>query len=187
MSKPGRMARGNARRYLVPEGRPVEWMARPLQEPSCMGSRQADSSEGARILIVDDEPDMTSTLVRLLRRSGHTCLTASSGEEAAFLLDAGPLDLVVTDLRLPGIDGLTVSRHARAKQPPVPVVLISGRLTPDTIGQVKGREGLICLAKPFLNSEFLDAVRHALGVPSHNAGGGVRGTTMSSGASRATA
>ena len=158
-----------------------------LATASSMGSGKADVRAGARILIVDDEPDMASTLVRLLRRSGHTCLTASTGEEAASLLDAGPLDLVVTDLRLPGIDGLAVSRHARAKRPPVPVVLISGRLTPDTLLEVRSREGLILLAKPFLNVEFLDAVHRALGAPSENGHGGARRTTRSWGVARASA
>ncbi len=130
-----------------------------------MGSQKADPRTGARILIVDDEADMASTLVRLLRRSGHTCLTASTGEEAAALMDAEPLDLVVTDLWLPGIDGLAVSQHARAKEPPVPVVLISGRFTPDTLCEVKSRAGLMYLAKPFLNGEFLNAVHHALRAP----------------------
>src|SRR3990170_6530586 len=69
-----------------------------------------------KTLIVEDEPDLLETCVRLLRQVGHSCLTARSGREAIALIDAEHPDLVVTDLRLPTLNGLAVTRHARSEE-----------------------------------------------------------------------
>jgi CheY-like chemotaxis protein len=114
------------------------------------------------ILIVDDEPDLLATWERLLRPLGHRCLAARAGFDAVGLIDLNGPDLVVTDLRLPGVDGLAVARHARARVPPIPVLLVSADDSHET--RVAAREiGVSAfLAKPLVNAIFLEAVRRAL-------------------------
>src|SRR5262249_53540443 len=82
------------------------------------------------ILVADDEPDLVTTCERLLQRVGHLSLRAYTGLEAMALIDREKPDLVVVDLRLPGADGLTVTRHARRQVPPIPVILITAYDSP---------------------------------------------------------
>lgn len=116
-----------------------------------------------RILLVDDEPDLLASWSRILRPLGYLCLTASTGPDAIALIDREAPDLVVTDLRLPGVDGLAVARHARAHVPPISVFLISAD------GSDKAREAgreigvSAFLAKPLANAAFREAVQHLAG------------------------
>jgi CheY-like chemotaxis protein len=111
--------------------------------------------------MVDDEPDLLGNCERLLRPLGHVCLSAGGGRDAIELIDRAEPDLVVTDLRLPGTDGLSVARHARARVPPIPVILITAYDSP--WARRAAREADIAyLPKPFTNAAFLDAVRRVL-------------------------
>jgi two-component system, NtrC family, response regulator HydG len=82
-----------------------------------------------RILIVDDEPDMVDNCARILRRAGHRCLTAVDPQRALALLESERPDVVLTDLKMPEIDGLTVLRRARELDPTTPVVVITAFAT----------------------------------------------------------
>jgi len=113
-------------------------------------------------LVVDDEPDLLETCVRLLRQVGHSCVTAPSAREAISLIDTRRLDLVVTDLRLPTLDGLAVTRHARRASPPVPVILTTAYTSPEARREAHQAGAAIFLPKPFSADEFIDAVRRAL-------------------------
>lgn len=119
-----------------------------------------------KILIVDDEPDLLETCVRLLRQVGHTCLTASTGREAIALIEAERPNLVVTDFRLPTTDGLAVARHARRSSPPTPVIVFTAYPSPHTKREAHEAGATIFLPKPFSAAEFLDAVSRALDSPS---------------------
>jgi len=118
-----------------------------------------------KILVVDDEPDMVSTCVRILKRLGYDCLTAQDGPEAIRLIDDQRPDLVVTDLHLPIGDGFEVSRHVRRSLPRTPVIVVTAYHTPDTVGQAYANGASGYLAKPFSNAEFSDAIRKALAPP----------------------
>ena len=119
-----------------------------------------------KTLIVEDEPDLLETCVRLLRQVGHSCLTARSGGEAIALIDTEHPDLVVTDLRLPTLNGLAVTRYARRTSPPVPVVLITGYTSTQAKQEAQAAGAIVFLPKPFSAAEFMGAVNRALGVPS---------------------
>jgi CheY-like chemotaxis protein len=116
-----------------------------------------------KILLVDDEPDLLGSWWRVLRPLGHACLMASTGPDAIALIDRETPDLVVTDLRLPGVDGLAVARHARAHVPPISVFLISA--DDSDKAREAGREiGVSAfLAKPLANAVFREAVQRFLG------------------------
>jgi CheY-like chemotaxis protein len=118
-----------------------------------------------KTLIVDDEPDLVVTCVRLLRPLGHICLTASTGRDAIRLIDAERPNLVVTDLRLETEDGLEVARYARGVRPPIPVILITAYASRETWREAQEAGAAIYLPKPFSTVQFLGAVRHALATP----------------------
>ena len=118
-----------------------------------------------KTLIVDDEPDLLDTCVRLLRQVGHTCLTAPAAREAIALIDAERPNLVVTDFRLPTLDGLAITRHARRCSPPMPVIVTTAYTSPDAKRGAQQAGATIFLPKPFSATEFLDAVRRALASP----------------------
>src|SRR4249919_2140355 len=80
---------------------------------------------GRTILVVDAEPDLVANCERVLQRIGYASLRAHTGPDAMALIDREEPDLVVADLRLPGADGLAVTRHARRHVPPIPVILIT--------------------------------------------------------------
>src|ERR1051325_11161111 len=78
-----------------------------------------------RILVVDDEPDMVENLVRILRREGYRCLSATAATKGMELLEAQRPDLLLTDLKMPEMDGMELMRRAHAVDPALPVVLIT--------------------------------------------------------------
>jgi DNA-binding response OmpR family regulator len=92
----------------------------------------------ARILVVDDEAPIRMTLERLLQRRGYAVRAAGSGEQALALLGQQTFELLLLDLKLPGISGLDVARHARALQPTAAILLLTGHATlgdgPDASG-----------------------------------------------------
>ena len=76
------------------------------------GLTQTATAPG-RILIVDDEPRMTASLQTLLESDGHEAVTANSGVDAIAKLRKGTFDIVLVDVRMPGVDGLDVLRASR--------------------------------------------------------------------------
>lgn len=123
-----------------------------------------------KTLIVDDEPDLVVTCVRLLEQAGHSCLTARTGREAINLIDAERPDLVVTALRLPTVDGLAVTRYAQRASPPAPVIFITAYSSSDVKRRARAAGASVFLPKPFSAAELLDAVQRALSTPAPQGG-----------------
>ena len=73
-----------------------------------------------RILIVDDEPEMVESCQRILGRAGYRCLTTTDPREALARLETERPDLLLTDLKMPGVDGMELLRHARRADPHIP-------------------------------------------------------------------
>ncbi|MBI3456826.1 MAG: response regulator [Candidatus Rokubacteria bacterium] len=117
---------------------------------------------GRKILIVDDEPDLVATCVRLLRRAGYEPLVALNGREAMEFVDAEHPDLVLTDLRLPGADGLAVLRHARRGVRKIPVILFTAFASEASRSQALQEGAAAYLPKPFSLAELRAAVEQAL-------------------------
>jgi DNA-binding NtrC family response regulator len=92
-----------------------------------------------RILIVDDEPDMVDNCARILRRTGHRCLTTTDPRRALALLESERPDLLLTDLKMPEIDGLALLRRAHELDPALPVIVITAFATIESaVAAVKG-------------------------------------------------
>jgi two-component system response regulator HydG len=77
------------------------------------------------IVIVDDEPDMVENCARILRRAGHRCLTATDPHRALALVESDAPDLLLSDLKMPGMDGIELLRRAHDVDPSLPVIMIT--------------------------------------------------------------
>jgi DNA-binding response OmpR family regulator len=84
------------------------------------------TNQTAQILVVDDEANIRLTLHALLTRAGYAVTMASSGEEAIALIDQHGFDLLLVDLKMPGIDGMQVVGHIRQKQPEATIIVLTG-------------------------------------------------------------
>ena len=91
-------------------------------------SRQVARGHGQKILLLDDEPALTTVLERLLIRLNYQVTSRNSAREAIALFRADPaqFDLVITDLTMPEMNGLEVARQIRAIRPNLPILLASG-------------------------------------------------------------
>lgn len=120
------------------------------------------TTETARILIVDDSPATREVLERNLRGEGHEVHSAANVAAAISVLDQASMDLVVTDLRMPGGDGMELVRHVRDHCRGVGVIMVTGFASVG--GAVSAmREGVDdYLSKPFTDEELCHAVRSAL-------------------------
>lgn len=79
-----------------------------------------------RVLVVDDDPVVGQSFNRVLSRKGYAVITAANGDEALAKLQSEQYDVVFTDLRMPGMDGLEVAEQVKARQPWTPVVIVTG-------------------------------------------------------------
>ncbi|HUN40706.1 MAG TPA: response regulator [Acetobacteraceae bacterium] len=79
-----------------------------------------------KILVVDDDPVIGKSFDRVLSRKGYNVINAANGDEALHKLASEEYDAVFTDIRMPGMSGLEVAEHVRARRPWTPVVIITG-------------------------------------------------------------
>jgi two-component system cell cycle response regulator CpdR len=80
----------------------------------------------ARILLAEDDHSLRGFLTRALERAGHTVVDCENGDDAIDALDQGPWDLLLTDIVMPGADGIEVARVAAARQPGIRIMFITG-------------------------------------------------------------
>lgn len=105
---------------------------------------------GTRVLLVDDEPGILETLSQILTDEGYIVVSAPEGEDAVEIADVFPPDVVVTDLRLPGLDGIATVQRIRRHLPELDAVLISGYLS-STLRLVAVRVGFRAILEKPLN------------------------------------
>src|SRR3979490_342121 len=86
----------------------------------------AAGGEKAKILVVDDEPQIARVLKTALSAQGYSIRTASDGDDALQVMKSWTPDLVITDLRMPNMDGVELCRHLRAKSG-IPIIVLSAR------------------------------------------------------------
>ena len=82
-----------------------------------------------RVVIVDDEPDMLENCARILGRVGYQCFTTTEPDKALALLEEERADLLITDLKMPGMDGMALLKRARELDPTLPVIVITAFAT----------------------------------------------------------
>jgi len=115
-----------------------------------------------RVLVIDDELSMREMLTIMLGKEGHEVVTAASRAEAARVLERGPVDLIVTDLRLPDGDGIEILRHVKAAAPETVVVVMTAYSTTETAVAALKLGAHDYLIKPFDVDELKIVVRNAL-------------------------
>jgi DNA-binding NtrC family response regulator len=122
------------------------------------------------VLIVDDEATIGALLVRSLGREGFVAESETNPEAALERLKEHPFDVLITDLRMPRIDGLEVLRRAHAVRPGCEVVLITGHATVDTAREALKRGAVDYITKPFsISKELIPVVRQIAAAGGHDA------------------
>ena len=116
----------------------------------------------ARILVVDDEPTILETLQAILQAEGYVVDTAGDGETAIQAIRARPYDLVLTDLKMPGIDGLGVLAEVRKSSPVTVTLMMTGYGSVDSAIEAVHLGAYEYLLKPMEVSELKQAVRRSL-------------------------
>lgn len=117
-----------------------------------------------RILLVDDEAVILETLGDYLGSKGHLVRTASRGEEALAAVEAGEYDLVLLDVRMPGMDGIECLRRIQQCSPTLPVILITGHGSMETVVEALRAGASDFLAKPIRLAELGAAIERARNV-----------------------
>src|SRR5882672_7312746 len=118
--------------------------------------------EHKQILVVDDEPNLRRVLSAQLERDGYDVHTAEDGEQALSILKEHHIDLVITDLRMPRIDGMELLRRAQKIDAELPVVMITAHGTVDNAVEALKTGAFDYITKPFDQSEVRAVVRKAL-------------------------
>ena len=113
----------------------------------------------ARILVVDDEPKLGKLVTEMLERDGHRASRAGGGRQALVELAATQYDLVLTDLRMPDVDGLAVLKAARARVPPPEVVMMTAFGTAESAVEAMKAGAADYVLKPFSMDEIRLRVR----------------------------
>ena len=119
----------------------------------------------AHILVIDDDDVLRETIRKILVMAGHTVAQAKEGEEGLRLFRKGSMDVVVTDLVMPGKEGIETIQELREESPEIPILAISGGTSVDRDGPLYDAKAFganASLAKPFGVSEFQDAVERLL-------------------------
>ena len=113
-------------------------------------------AQSATVLIVDDEAAVRRLVARSLAGLGFAIKEAEHGAAALRILaSAEPIHLVISDIHMPTMDGLTLARELRATRPLLPILFMTGRESPDLTGEI--------LRKPFGPEALLIAVSKVLG------------------------
>jgi len=123
---------------------------------------QTNQSPMARVLLVDDEPAITRGLSRLLATAGHVVTTASDGSEALALIASTAFDVIVSDIKMPNVDGLSLLRAIRSSDLDVPVVFLTGRPTVETALEAMEHGAFRYLLKPVDGTKLTDVVERAV-------------------------
>jgi CheY-like chemotaxis protein len=118
-----------------------------------------------RILIIDDEAMIRNLLVKILEREGYNTITASDGKEGIKSHRENPADLIITDLIMPGKEGIETIMELRRDFPDVKIVAMSGggNMDPETYLRIAKTMGAIkTLAKPFDKKVLLKTIQEIL-------------------------
>jgi len=119
-------------------------------------------ADPATLLVADDDPGLRESLERTLTREGYRVVLASDGRAALERVQAGGVDLIVTDLRMPGLTGLELLRAAKAIMPDVDVILLTAFGTVEEAVKAMKDGAYDFLTKPFRREQLIKLVDKAL-------------------------
>jgi DNA-binding response OmpR family regulator len=115
-----------------------------------------------KILVIDDEPVVLNSCRKVLEEDGFDVYLVPSADEALKAMKKEGFDLLLVDVKMPKHDGIYLMQKVKEKWPDVPIIVMSGYPTPDTItdGAKMGAEAFI--AKPFTPDELLESIRQVI-------------------------
>ena len=118
----------------------------------------------ANILLAEDDENMREFLASALRRAGHEVTAVGDGVKALYALADNPVDLLLADVVMPGLDGIELARRAAKSQPQLKVMFITGFAAVALKAREKTPLGTQILSKPFHLRELVDQVETMLAV-----------------------
>jgi putative two-component system response regulator len=130
--------------------------------PHTMPGRHRALHERPHCLVVDDEPRLRQVLMHLMKSDGFSCLEAENGEQAIALLERHPVMLVLSDLRMPTLDGLALLREIRGRWPDTAVVMITAVADVEVAVSCLAVGAMDYLTKPFHLEEVRARVAQAV-------------------------
>jgi two-component system OmpR family response regulator len=116
------------------------------------------SAKGGLVLLVEDDDDSREIMAEVLTVAGHRVRTAADGPAALRALSDDAVEVVITDLGLPGMGGLELARAVRVRAPGVPVVLVTGWPDHDEVERPRGRDVDAVLTKPVDPDRLVEVV-----------------------------
>ena len=125
-------------------------------QPAPVQTLSATSAESALLLLVDDEPLVRDVVKETLELEGYQVLDAPSGEAAMAIVQREPIDLLISDLSMPGMDGATLIRMAQRHRPGLPALLVTG-FARDEAGLAASNSGAFALLRKPVTSAQLCA------------------------------
>jgi len=149
-----RVGQGSAFTIWLPAGREVPGAPE--------GPGPLPPGRSARVLVIDDEPEVRDLLAELLTGQGHVVTACADGHAGLLRLEQEPVDLVITDLGMPGLSGWEVAEAVRRRRPGTPVALITGwgdRIDPEE-ARAKGVDFVV--GKPFRIEEIVSVIARAV-------------------------
>jgi excisionase family DNA binding protein len=139
------------------------WLA--ANESGKKGMNGDAGSRHARILVVDDEQAVCDLLAKNLSVADYVVDTVNDGASAIERLRTTVYDLLITDLKMPGVDGLAVIREARRIAPDLPIVVVTAHSTEASAIEALNLGTFAYLTKPFRLPRILEVAARALGTP----------------------
>lgn len=141
----------------------------PLGAPSATGAERdagmGQAAPGVSILLVDDEPEILATLAEILTYAGHRVETATDGAAALERLDRRSFDVIMSDVRMPGLDGPGLYAEIERRFPSLRdrIVFLTGDTMNAETREFLERTSAVNLGKPFLVAKVMQAIQRALG------------------------
>src|SRR3972149_6128285 len=118
----------------------------------------------AKILIVDDDAHIVCVLSMWLSRHGYEVVTARNGEAALATLDREEIDMIISDMNMPFLDGVGLAKAVRAKSgPTIPILMLTARCDQERLSEQLAAYGGRVYPKPFLPSQLVVEIKAAFG------------------------
>ena len=130
------------------------YLARGMASMSRMGRM--------KILVVDDDTIVIRSCRRVLESEGYEVLAVSSADEALSAVQREEIDLLLIDVKMPRHDGLYLMREMRKNSSGIPIIVMSGYPTPETVTDVMGLGAARFIPKPFRPDELIETFRRVL-------------------------
>jgi CheY-like chemotaxis protein len=114
-----------------------------------------------KVLVIDDEPHLRDLIKDVLEPEGYQVFCAANGADGIALNKQKDPDVIILDLRMPGMDGIETLRNIRTSDKQVRIVILTGYASPDTIREAADLNASEYLSKPFENDDLVSVIANA--------------------------